>query len=575
MLFPPPPNKSADRLVYAATPMTSILFFSWSRAAQLQGGIVALSADASRARSRRAWLLAAITLLPVWLMAADGSRDEVSPPFGPGRVGARATRAAEGRTPMSDASNAFAFNLYAKLAEDKELAGQNLFYSPYSITTALAMVAEGARRETAEQMGAVLKYPAGWRRAGGDAKARPWNEAPVYEGVAALARRFAQQAVSAGLQSELDTARKAHGEELAVAEKIRQGRNPDWAAYREQMEKVKKAGANFDAVVAKVPGYELSTANALWAEKTFPFEPEYITSVTGHYAASISAVDFINNFDGVRLQINDWIALKTKDKVKDMLKPGSLTTMTRLVLANAIFFHGTWQVPFEPEHTRSEDFFEPNAKASVPMMSQQSMEHVTYAAYNADGTLFATPDMANGATKAADCYPDDQGFLVAELPYKGDGIVMTILAPRAPRGLSALEGKLTANNVREWTSRLAERKTNVALPKFKFKTTYNLNEKLKALGMPRAFDSGSAQFEGMSPMRLYIGWVQHDAYIDVNEKGTEAAAATVIAMMGSGAPASEWPFIPTFRADRPFLFLIRDRVSGTILFVGRVMKPEV
>lgn len=482
----------------------------------------------------------------------------------------------EGRTPIADASNAFAFDLYAKLAADKEQAGKNLFYSPYSITTALAMCAEGARSETALEMGTVLRFPAGWRRAGSETKTRPWDEAPIHAAVESLTHRFAEKPLPPELSAQMDAVRQEHAAELAAAEALVKEKNPNFDAYRAQLDKAKKVSAKFDALAAQMPGYELSIANALWGEKTYPFVPEYITSLSTHYGAGLTPVDFIGNSEGVRLQINDWIARKTKDKIKDMLQPGTIPPVTRLVLANAIYFYGTWQVPFAVASTKSQDFFAPEGKTAVPMMNKHSMEQVSYAACNGDGSPFATPDRANDATTPAECYPDKKGFLMAELPYKGDGMVMTILVPQSPDGLPALEKMLTAENVREWTGRLVTRKTNVALPKFKFKTTYRLNQPLQAMGMSRAFNPSAAQFEGMTPRaELYVGLVQHDAFVDVNEKGTEAAAATVIAMFGTGGRPSSWPFIPNFHADRPFVFLIRDRVTGTILFIGRVTKPEV
>ncbi|HEV7406011.1 MAG TPA: serpin family protein [Chthoniobacteraceae bacterium] len=518
-------------------------------------------------------LLLATALLPIALPAANAVDDEV--PFGPpGTVRPRAPRPAEGHMPIAEASNAFGFDLYARLAADKRNEGKNLFFSPYSITTALDMVAEGARLETAEQMGTVLRYPAAWRRAGADTKARPWDEALVHAGVEAQARRFAEKPVPAELSAQMDAARQEHAAEVALAETMRKGKSIDWEAYRAQMAKAQKVSEKFDALAAKMPGYELAVANGLWAEKTFPFEPDYMASVTGHYAAGLESADFIHNPNGVRLEINDWIARKTKDKIKDMLKPPAINEMTRLVLANAIYFYGTWQAPFETKRTKPEDFSTPEGKTPVPMMNQWGMKGVSYAAYNGDGSLFPTPDVVNGGTKPAECYPDEKGFLIGELPYKGEGMVMTIFAPQSPDGLPALEKKLTAENVREWTGRLVPRKTNVALPKFKFKTTYNLNQPLISLGMPRAFAPGTAQFGGISGRELFIGFVQHDAFVDVNEKGTEAAAATVIGMLATGAPPNSWPFVPNFRVDRPFVFLIRDTVSGTILFVGRVTKPE-
>ncbi len=486
-----------------------------------------------------------------------------------------ASEPADGRMPIVEANNAFAFDLYTKLAADKNQDGKNLFFSPYSITTALDMVAEGANGETAEQMGTVLRYPTQWRRTGADAKTRPWDETPLHAGVESLTRRFAEKPVPPELAAQIDTLRKELGAEVAVAEGIRRGKNPDWAAYRAQVEKTRNLGAQFDALVARLPGYELTTANALWGEKTYPFERDYVTSVSRHYATGPMPADFIHNADGVRKEINSWIADRTKDKIKDMLAPQSLPAATRLVLVNAIYFKGTWQEPFETRSTEPADFSAPGGKSRVPMMNQRNMEHVSYTACNGDGSPFATPNRVSLGTKPAECYPDKNGFLIAELPYKGDGMVMTIFAPQSPDGLPTLEKMLTADKVREWTSRLVNRKTNVALPKFTFKTSYNLNEPLMSMGMPRAFDFRAAQFDGISATKeLFIGLVQHDAFIDVNEKGTEAAAATVVGIMAGSAAPSSWPFVPSFRADRPFVFLIRDRATGAILFLGRVLKPE-
>ncbi len=408
----------------------------------------------------------------------------------------RAGEPGDGRTPIAEANNAFAFDLYTKLAADKAHAGQNLFFSPSSITTALDMVAEGARGETADQMGTVLRYPAEWRRAGADAKSRPWNEAPVHAGVASLTRRFAEHPVPAELQGQIEALRKECAAQVAAEEKIRSARSLDVVAYRAQQARTRALSAQFDALVARLPGYELSNANALWGEQTYPFEKEYIDSVSRHYATGLLPANFLHNPDGACREINDWIAKQTKGKIKDMLKPPAITAATRLALVNAIYFHGTWQEPFEAARTEPADFTAPAGKVRVPMMNQGAMAHASYTACRGDGSPFPTPEMVSGATKSEECYPDQKGFLIAELPYKGDGVVMTIFAPQSPAGLPALEKLLTADKVREWTGRLVRRKVNVALPKFTFKTTYHLTETLMSMGMPRAFQIREGAIRG-------------------------------------------------------------------------------
>jgi serine protease inhibitor len=206
-----------------------------------------------------------------------------------------------------------------------------------------------------------------------------------------------------------------------------------------------------------------------------------------------------------------------------------------------------------------------------------------YAAFRADGTLFPTPREVglDSRDDPADpkLYPGDGGFQLAELPYKGGQLSMVILLPHSRGGLAALERQLDAGRLAAWISRLEHRRTGVYLPRFGLEQGRELRAPLEAMGMKRAFVSGSAQFDGMTAGTnpadaLFVGAVLHKAFLEVNEKGTEAAAATaVVVPMLAAAPKRTMPFVPTFRADRPFLFLIRDGSSGAILFIGRFARP--
>jgi serine protease inhibitor len=208
-----------------------------------------------------------------------------------------------------------------------------------------------------------------------------------------------------------------------------------------------------------------------------------------------------------------------------------------------------------------------------------------YAAFNSDGSMFDTPNMVRDDGKDADSrYPDTGGFLMAELPYKGEEVSMVLIAPQRHNGLPDLEKLLTAANVDRWTNQLKNREIRIYMPKFSFDTDYHLNETLKQLGITRAFNRPSspkgADLGGMcasdDPLeRLYVSDVFHKARIEVNEKGTEAAAVTIaVAAKEEEAPSVKMiPFIPVFTADRPFIFLIRDTKTGTILFLGRILEP--
>jgi len=257
--------------------------------------------------------------------------------------------------------------------------------------------------------------------------------------------------------------------------------------------------------------------------------------------------------------------------------------LTRLILTNAIYFKGEWKTPFDQKDTRDGDFtLNTGAKVTTQLMHGRSIGSAQYGAFNSDGSFFKTPQRVQRGQKEG-LYPDKHGFAILELPYKSDELSMVIMAPKRHDGLASLESRLTLENLGQWLSRLEQRRVHVSLPKFELETQCNLKKTLQAMDMVRAFEIPNtpkgAQFSGMTssddPMQqLYISQVLHKTFVEVNEKGTEAAAATGLSVLvGSTNMSKTVPFVPTFKADRPFVFLIRDRVTDTILFIGRFMVP--
>jgi serpin B len=237
---------------------------------------------------------------------------------------------------------------------------------------------------------------------------------------------------------------------------------------------------------------------------------------------------------------------KTKDKIKELIKPRVLTEMTRLVLTNAIYFKGRWLSPFKGEKTRSVPFtLIHGEKVDVPMMNQVKEFH----------------------------YAENENVQVLEMPYEGDKLSMVVFLPKEEIGIKKIEPLFTVENMENWMSALRERKIIVLLPKFKMTSAFLLNDVLKVLGMTDAFDINLADFTGMTsdPVGLYISHVIHKAFVDVNEEGTEAAAATAVVMRQKSAMSEP---MPVFRADHPFIFIIRDKDANNVLFIGRVMDPR-
>ena len=307
-------------------------------------------------------------------------------------------------------------------------------------------------------------------------------------------------------------------------------------------------GALLNQMNAVHKDYELRVADALWAQQDANFLPEYLKLVQSDYGAGFRRVDFKSSPDAVRGAINAWVEKQTNDKIKDLLGPGVLNATTRLVLTNAIYFKGDWQDPFEEDTTQKEEFHvSPSQWVMAPLMHRTG-------GYS---------------------YYDGGTFQELELPYAGNEMSMVVLLPKETDGLPALEKSFTSSTAGDWLGKLEPAdKVILTFPRFTMTQQFELSSALSTMGMAQAF-TNSADFSGMTGKPDFtISAAIHKAYIDVNEKGTEAAAATSIVMRATAmrAPFPEPPPI-VFRADHPFLFLIRDTKTGAILFLGRVTDP--
>jgi serpin B len=286
--------------------------------------------------------------------------------------------------------------------------------------------------------------------------------------------------------------------------------------------------------------YQLAVANALWGQEGLEFCPEFMANVDNYYDAGFNQVDYINNTEAARQTINNWVETKTNHKIIELIKPNILTGLTCLVITNAIYFKGNWERQFDLGQTKEAPFqVTTKVKPNVPMMDQEGRFR----------------------------YAETDRWQILELPYRGDGLAMDILLPVSDLG--KLESGLQLPQFQSLLDRLAMREVQVVLPRFKIDKAIRLNSHLQSLGMKDAFDDAKADFSGMAKLFLYISHVLHQAFVEVNETGTEAAAATAVVVDRKSEPERV-----VFRADRPFLFLIRDVRTGSILFMGRVVDPR-
>jgi serpin B len=292
---------------------------------------------------------------------------------------------------------------------------------------------------------------------------------------------------------------------------------------------------------------ELNIANSLWPQMKYPFRQEFLNLLRKNYGATVTALNYERDVEQARVRINQWVDAETRHKIAEIIEPRVLNESTRMVLVNAIYFKGTWAAPFPESATQPDKFYtKPDTAATVPFMHKL-------------GSF---------------SYGEGDQLQILALPYAGRQLEMLVLLPRSPDGIGQLENSLTVASLSAWTSGMRDQQVHVALPKFKMSSGFDLAKALAAFGLKNAFDAERADFSGMDGRLhwLYISAVLHKAYVDVNEKGTEAAAATaVVTTLGAARPPVEPP--REFRADHPFLFLIRDSTTGSILFVGRVSHP--
>ncbi|MCP4573863.1 MAG: serpin family protein [bacterium] len=288
----------------------------------------------------------------------------------------------------------------------------------------------------------------------------------------------------------------------------------------------------------------LRLANRLYGQTGLGFRAEFLATVDRHFRGGFEEVDYRADAERARGLINTWVSDQTAARIPELLVPGTVGHSTRLVLVNAIYFLGDWQIRFPAENTRPRPFhLADGTTADVPMMSETS--------------IFG--------------YAAPAGLQVLALPYKGGTLEMIVLLPTAKEGLDGLAGRLNSDTLAAWLAGPAPTRTRVVLPKFEFTSEFLLRETLVGLGMRAAF-TGAADFSGMvSGGGLAVDDVVHKAYVRVDEKGTEAAAATGVIMKTTAMPP---PPAAEFVADRPFLFLIRHIPTGTVLFQGRVSDPR-
>lgn len=292
---------------------------------------------------------------------------------------------------------------------------------------------------------------------------------------------------------------------------------------------------------------KLRVVNRLFGDQGTTFESPFLSLTKDRYAAPLEQLDFVNKPDEGRRHINDWVEQQTNDRIKELLPQGSITSDSRLVLTNAVYFKGKWKAEFDKENTRDEVFHRDGSPdISVPTM------HLS--------------------TNARHAVVD--GAQILELPYAGDRLAMNIILPTQPGGLKAIEQSMTAETLDRWVSALAPTDVDVALPRFKIDPAEAtpLSTTLRAMGMILPF-TADADFSAMSQTtKLAIDEVFHKAFVEVNEEGTEAAAATAVVMREESAPME--PEAVAFTADQPFVFAIRDVESGAMLFMGRVADPS-
>jgi serpin B len=288
-------------------------------------------------------------------------------------------------------------------------------------------------------------------------------------------------------------------------------------------------------------GFRLHIVNALWGQQDHAFQKAYLDALARNYGTGLYLVDFVNDTETARNAINDWVSQQTESRIEDLIPPGALDALTRLVLTNAIYFNAAWAEPFSEEATREGDFFLlDGGSVQVPLMQQV----------------------------AAFRYAGGAGYQAIELPYDGGELSMVILLPDTGR-FEAFEQSLDQPLLASILGGLSYQQIDLTMPRFEMASEFSLADALSALGMPQAF-TDAADFSGIDGTQdLLISGVLHQAFVSVDEAGTEAAAATAIIVGVESSPAEP----QQVRIDRPFIFMIRDIETGALLFAGRTLNP--
>ena len=377
----------------------------------------------------------------------------------------------DGIEKVTTANNQFAIAMYRQINGQTGQADDNVFFSPYSLSTAMAMLYAAAEGETKAQIQKTFYYP---------------------------------------LMDIL---------------------NPNSAALYNQFNKPN-------------PDYKLATVNDLWMQQGLTPTKSYVDTVQRYYGGQVTNLDFKGSPDPSRLIINKKIAKHTNQLIPELLPKGSIKPITVAVLTNAVYFKGDWKLPFEVNTTTDQPFYNPMGTSyNVKMMQLQS-----YFRYN-----------------------EDKQVQVVQLPYKGDNLSMLVVLPKSKdkAAMQQLVRDLSADKIKQWSKDLVGQEVNVHLPKFRLEAGYQMKDLLTDMGMPRAFQKGAGfnLFDNSPP--IYVDDVYHKAVVIVDEKGTEAAAATGIVANATAASAPP----PMFKADHPFVFMIKDNKTDAILFLGQVNKP--
>lgn len=493
----------------------------------------------------------------------------------PGVVGMLAAQQGDAPTAQNAgaASADFGFDLYREFVRGGHIES-SFCASPFSIATALAMVAEGARGETARELAEGLRILQSAQRLGDAPQQIPfaWSEFHTgHKQIAALLDGASRAEHNAPIREQI--ARLMVSLEQSINGQIAARASGDRDALRTHRREERRLLQEIEQRRAGILAFDLDLANAVWADRALALNGNYTSTIRAAYdTGAVVEASFRAQPEAERLRINAWVAERTAHKIEELLEPGDIDQDTRLVLLNAIRFAGTWASPFDPSQTEERAFTSLGGTTSIlETMYAAKLEGVRFGAFRADGTPIAIPATIERGAPQPDPFAAGPGFSVLEMPYRGGSLSMVLLLPSALEGLGDLEAALSADNLETWTAALEARDTEVALPKFSVRTSLDLVDALRALGIERVFDR-RADLSGMvaDPDRdpLYVSKVVHEAVIEVDEVGTEAAAATAAIVKRLGG-RNRVPVVPTFRADHPFVYLIRDAETGVVLFLGR------